>query len=123
MTTNDDFEVDSASFFKSATLNVIIPKRSTKNVQYANGRATNHLIDMNEWFNTFEEVLVGKWPIMVANNQKLWICGVGIIKVQCVINGRWEKKSLSRVLYMLELKKNLFSVGQATNRGFVTTYM
>jgi hypothetical protein len=36
---------------------------------------------MNEWFNAFEEVIVGKWPVMVANNQKFWVCGVGIIKV------------------------------------------
>jgi hypothetical protein len=101
----DDFEVDSASFFTTTTLNVIITnlkKRNTKNVWYANGRAIDHLIDMSEWFNTFEEILVGKWPVMVANNQKLWVCGVGIRKVQCVINGRWER-NLSRVLYMLEL--------------------
>ncbi len=107
VTTIDDFEVDSASFFTSATLNVIITtflKRNTKNVWYANGRAIDHLIDMSEWFNTFEEILVGKWPVMVANNQKLLVCGVGIIKVPCVINGRWER-SLSQVLYMLELKK------------------
>jgi hypothetical protein len=50
-------------------------------VWYANGRAIDHLIDMSEWFNTFEEILVGKWLVMVANNRKLWVCGVGIIKV------------------------------------------
>jgi hypothetical protein len=60
---------------------------------YANGRVTNHLTYRNEWINTLEEVLVGKWPIKVANNQKLRVCGVGIIKVRFVINGKWEKKN------------------------------
>lgn len=84
MTTTNDSKVDSASFFTSATLNVIITtflKRNIKNVWYANGKAIDHLTDRSKWFNTFEEVLVGKWPVMVANNQKLWVCGVGIIKV------------------------------------------
>jgi hypothetical protein len=60
---------------------------------------------------------------MVANNQRFWVCGVGIIKIWCVINGKWERRSLSQVLYMLKLKKNLFSIGQVANRGFVATYL
>ncbi len=48
---------------------------------YVDGRAIDHMIDMNEWFNTFEEVLIGKWLVMVANNQKLWVGGMGAIKI------------------------------------------
>ena len=32
-------------------------------------------------------------------------------------------RKLKRVLFVLELRKNLFSVGQAADRGYVTTYM
>jgi len=53
------------------------------------------MTDTSEWFNTFEKVPIGKWPIMVVDNQKLWVGGVGAIKIQCVINGKWEKWSLS----------------------------
>ncbi len=60
---------------------------------------------------------------MVADNWKFWVGEVGTIKIWCVINGRWKKMSFSQVLYVLELKKNLFIVGQAVDHGFVTTCM
>jgi hypothetical protein len=50
VTTTNDFEADSASFFTNLTLNVIIItflERSTKNVWYASGRVINHLTDKN----------------------------------------------------------------------------
>jgi hypothetical protein len=50
-------------------------------VCYVDEGAIDHMIDMNEWFNTFEEVLVGKWPIVVANNKKLWVGGMATIEI------------------------------------------
>jgi hypothetical protein len=50
-------------------------------VCYVDEGAIDHMTDMNEWFNTFEEVLVGKWPIVVANNKKLWVGGMATIEI------------------------------------------
>jgi hypothetical protein len=37
-------------------------------VWYVDRGAIDHMTDMSKWFNTFEEVPVGKWPIMVVDN-------------------------------------------------------
>jgi hypothetical protein len=37
-------------------------------VWYVDGGAIDYMIDMNEWFDTFEKVPAGKCRIMVADN-------------------------------------------------------
>jgi hypothetical protein len=91
-------------------------------VWYMDGGATEHMIDRLDWFVSIKEIEEGRWPVMIADNRRPWARGVGNINVQCCINKKWEKKILQRVLYVPELRKNLFSVGQAADKGFVTTY-
>ncbi|KAG0625849.1 hypothetical protein M758_2G084400, partial [Ceratodon purpureus] len=80
------------------------------------------MTDQRGWFSSFSEVAEGRWPVMVADNRKLWVRGVGRIKANCLVNEKWELRVLDQVLYVPALKKNLFSVGKAADKGFVTTY-
>jgi hypothetical protein len=59
---------------------------------------------------------------MIADNRKLWVRGVGSIKIRCWIDNNWKHSTFQYVLSVPELRKNLFSMGQAANKGFVTTY-
>jgi hypothetical protein len=37
------------------------------------GGATEHMTDCLDWFVLLEEVPNGRWPVMIADNQKLWV--------------------------------------------------
>jgi hypothetical protein len=80
------------------------------------------MTDRIEWFTEFQRITLGKWPVMIVDNCRLWVCGIGSIKIRCFVDGRWEPRTMARVLYVPKLRKNLFLVGQAADRGFVSTY-
>ena len=90
---------------------------------YLDGGATDHMSDRLEWFTSISEVPKRRWPVMIADNRQLWIRGVGKIQIECLIdNNKTQRRTLDQVLYVPALRKNLFSVGMAADRGFVTTY-
>ena len=78
--------------------------------------------DKLEWFQNFEEMAMVRSLVMIANNQKLWVRGYGDIQVRCLVNSHWERRTIKKVLFIPDLCKNLFSVGQAANKGFTITY-
>ena len=39
-----------------------------------------------------------------------------------MVNSHWERRTIKKVLFIPDLRKNLFSVGQAADKGFTTTY-
>lgn len=86
------------------------------------GGATDHMTDRLEWFDSLKNVPEGRWPVMIADNRRLWVRGVGRIQVKCQLDGVWKQRHIHRVLYVPQLRKNLFSVGQAADKGFITTY-
>lgn len=43
---------------------------------------TNHIL----WFVAIEEIPIQQWPIMVVDNWKLWVRGIGDIKIKCLVN-------------------------------------
>lgn len=63
------------------------------------------------------------WGVYLADNQKFGPHGVGTVHVNCLVNGSWNKCVLEGVLYVPFLKKNMFSIGQAIDKRFVTTYI
>ena len=75
-----------------------------------------------DWFATFKPIPRERWPVMIVDNRRLWVRGVGRISITCKIDNHWKPRNIKRVLYVPELRKNLFSVGRATDKGFITTY-
>ncbi len=89
-------------------------------IAYAN--ASEHMTNQRDWFSSLKMTEPNTWGANLANIQKLWAHGVGIIHVNYLVSGKWLKHVLEGVLYMPFLKKFIFSIGQATNKGFITTY-
>jgi len=48
--------------------------------------------------------------------------GYGEIKVLVLVNGQWEPRILENVLYVPKLKKNLYSIGTATNKNLKVVF-
>lgn len=58
-----------------------------------------------------------KSRVTLGNNQHLSVEGKGTIKIQKLIHGKWYNATINNVLYIPQLRKNLFSEGVLTEKG------
>ena len=112
-----DFEAGDSSAFMA-----YVGDNQGNDAWYMDGGATDHMTDRLEWFDSLKNVPEGRWPVMITDNRRLWVRGVRRIQVKCQLDSVWKQRHIHRVLYVPELRKNLFLVGQATDKGFITTY-
>ncbi|CAK1594594.1 unnamed protein product [Parnassius mnemosyne] len=61
----------------------------------------------------------GGTTVRLGNKKELVVQGCGNILINRCVNGKWEKSILEDVLYVPELRRNLFSEGMATRKGYV----
>ena len=55
---------------------------------------------------------------MLGNNGQCEVKGEGVIRVAKFVDGRWRESRIEGVLCVPNLRKNLFSVGMCTEKGF-----
>lgn len=67
-------------------------------------------------------VAQGKWHVAIANDQNLWVEGIGIVRITRLVHGEWLDGILHGVSYILKLRTSIFSIGKAANGGVVTSY-
>ncbi|KAL3699493.1 hypothetical protein R1sor_017515 [Riccia sorocarpa] len=89
---------------------------------FLDGGASEHMTHHREWFHNLEPVEKGTWFVGVADDTQLPVEGIGDIEITCCANEEVRKAVLRGALYVPQLKKNLFSVGQAADKGFDTVY-
>ena len=77
--------------------------------------ASAHMTYRRDFFHIFEEVF--DTNVFLGNNQSLEVKGKGCIKIQKLLNGEWTNATINNVLYVPDLKKNLFSEGVVTMKG------
>lgn len=73
-------------------------------------------------FVNFQKIPKGTWPVAIANEQSLWVLGKGDIKIKRRAHDQWLDGTLHDVLYIPDLRINLFSIGRAADIGVVTIY-
>jgi hypothetical protein len=79
-------------------------------IWYADGGASEHMTSKRSWFATFNQVAEKTWPVQVADNHELWVEGCGDINILTRAAGKVYVGVLRNVLYVPQLKKNLFSI-------------
>lgn len=89
---------------------------------YADGGASEHMSDCKEYFTDMREVPTGKWSVLITNDQRLWVEGIGKVQIERWVDGQWYSGCLEGVLYVPKLRANLFSIGAAADKGVVTIY-
>ena len=72
-----------------------------------------------EWFTTFNLIDEGFWLVIVTDNKIIWVKGRGDIKIIRHINGRQLPGILRNVIYILDLARNLLSVGTVSDAGII----
>jgi len=50
------------------------------------------------------------------------IIGEGTVLIKMLIDGEWREACIDNVLHVPEIKKNLFSIGTCTEKGFKVTF-
>lgn len=88
-----------------------------KQAWFAHSSATEHMTEHREWFSTFEPIAPGTWSVKVADDRQLWVRGVGNIEIIRTIDGKQRNGLLHKVLYIPELRRNLFSIGLTSKAG------
>lgn len=77
--------------------------------------ASAHMSHCREYFSNLKEVENAN--VILGNNQTLPVKGKGVVKVQKLVNNKWCDATINNVLYVPDLKKNLFSEGVVTEKG------
>lgn len=77
--------------------------------------ATDHMSYRREWFENFTEICPE--PVTVGNGEQIMARGKGDINILAFGGNGWIRKRVMGVLFVPELRKNLFSSGKVTDRG------
>jgi hypothetical protein len=88
-----------------------------KQAWFADSGATEHMTEHRDWFSTFKDIPSGTWPVTVADDRNLWVRGIGDINITRTVDGVQRQGTLQKVLFIHELRRNLFSIGLATKSG------
>lgn len=86
------------------------------NVWIADSGASMHMTSHREYFSEFKPETVQF--VKIADNKLLAATGIGKINIQVELSGKLYDRQLSDVLYVPDLKRNLFSVGALSNKMF-----
>ena len=70
-----------------------------------------------EWFDSLQEIPEGCFTVNIANKDSLSARGKGSVTVEAVVEGKKLTHTLSDVLFVPGLSKNLFSISKATSNG------
>lgn len=78
--------------------------------------ASDHMCNVKQWFTTYEEFDEPR-SVRVGDGGRIDAYGKGCVNAQMFNGTKWNRNHLEDVLYVPELKYNLFSVGAALDKG------
>lgn len=84
---------------------------------YADSGASEHMCSRRNIFSEFSSLEGGR-EIVIGNGCKLKALGMGTVKVEAYAGDHWVQSEIRDVLFVPDLKFNLFSVGAVLRRGF-----
>lgn len=84
---------------------------------YLDSGATQHMSPQRSWFTNFKNI--EPHPLKVGNGQSIFAEGIGDILIRAFDGNNWNRKYLSDVLFVPQLKFNLFSLASALDKGLM----
>ena len=120
--THADAALVAQSMLRTTLSEALLAKDSSEEIWCADAGATEHMSDNRSTFINFKEIQKGTWPVAIANEQNLWVLGKGDMKIKRRAHDKWLDGTLHDVLYIPDLRTNLFSIGRAADRGVITIY-
>lgn len=86
----------------------------TEDVWILDSGASKHMSFRREWFVELDESY--KETVSLGDNSTCEVKGRGIIFIKRLVDNRWLDGKLEDVLYILSLRRNLFSTGVCTTK-------
>ena len=108
---------DSCTFMVISRRSHALSVNLDKQAWFADSSATEHMTEHRDWFSTFRPIATGTWSVTVADDRDLWVQGVGDINITRLVDGVQKKGVLQKVLFIPDLRRNLFSIGFASKAG------
>lgn len=78
--------------------------------------ASKHITYRREWLSDFRPL--NNVSVSLGDNGIYQALGSGTVFIERLIDGNWQSGRIDDVLYVPQIKKNLFSVGICTTKGF-----
>lgn len=94
-----------------------IQSAQQKEIWLSDNGASAYMTFRREWLTEYHEDPRGG-TVLLGDNEKCNVVGVGKVNIRKLINGVWEKSCIENVLHVPKLKKNLFSVGACVEKGY-----
>jgi hypothetical protein len=63
------------------------------------------------------------WTVLLGDSKDCEVSSEGTIQIEKFINRAWITAHIDNVLYVLSLKKNLFSVGVCTSKSLTVHFI
>lgn len=82
--------------------------------------ASRHITYRRDWYSDFRPS--SGESISLGDNGVCEVIGTGTIIIDKLVNGEWHEARIEDVLYVPKVKKNLFSVGVCTSKGFEVVF-
>lgn len=82
--------------------------------------ASRHITYRREWLENYEPVM-GK-EIQLRDNGVCSVHGTGTVRIQKLVDSKWYPSVIEDMLFVPDIRKNLFSVGVCTSKGFNVTF-
>ncbi|UYV73155.1 hypothetical protein LAZ67_10001980 [Cordylochernes scorpioides] len=86
-------------------------------IWWADSGASCSMTFRRDWFKSFTPIH-NDHRIYLGDNTSVLAEGTGDIEILAMVNGEWIATSIRNVLYSSKLKKNLFSLGVCTEKGY-----
>lgn len=93
-----------------------ILKANKKDCWISDSGASQHMTFRREWLRDFRELPLGEHEVALGDDKVCYALGVGTVDIEKFVNGKWIASHIKTVLYVPELKKNLFSVGACARK-------
>ncbi|CAD7080035.1 unnamed protein product [Hermetia illucens] len=88
----------------------------TSDVWITDSGASRHITYRWDWYSEFESS--SGESISLGGNGVCEVTGTCTVLIDRLVNGKWCKARIENVLYVPKIRKNLFSVGVCTDKGF-----
>uniref|UniRef100_A0ABD2W2D7 CCHC-type domain-containing protein n=1 Tax=Trichogramma kaykai TaxID=54128 RepID=A0ABD2W2D7_9HYME len=88
----------------------------------ADSRASAHATHNRNWLTNYQPSKEGK-TITLGDEGECAVVGEDTVVINRLLNGEWHEALIGNVWYVPKLKKNLFSIGQITSKGYAVNFM
>lgn len=93
-------------------------RHENNNTWILDSGASTHMTYIRDFLTNYCESQNSEEFVQLGDNSTLQVKGKGTVHINAFANNNWKKCTIENVLYVPELKKNLFSESVITKKGF-----